>query len=278
MAHENGRNISSLDPALGAPLPAGVARYGNLADEIGDDDPLTVAIRPLLYRMYVSAQILRLGTEARYSALVFLHRYVCAIHRRTGTQERPSQWVAAACLFLATKSEEEPRRLRDMVNLSQMILDPKVDQLCDATVINLDIAPPLLDEAYWETKKKLVESEQAVLRWLGFDTLVPHPHRAVALLLRHLPWQQQHHLAEIAARRLNDGLFYGPALQHDVLELACAAIELGLPEVEEGEKVLVQGWWKKYGVTDEKLQLSMRDLRTATNVLERCKGDEALTT
>jgi hypothetical protein len=262
------------DPALGALLQ--LPSPTNSDDEAPTDDPITEKIRPLLYRMYVAAHILKLGTEARYSALVLLHRYVHAVHRLHGKLQRPTRWVAAACIFLATKSEEEPRRLRDMINLAHMVLADNEDKKYDSTIINMDKEPPSLDEGYWDTKKKIIETEQAVLRWLGFDAFVPHPHRAVALMLQHLPPGKQELLAPIVDRRLNDGLFHGPALRHGMLELATAAIELAQQEL--GESMLPhmdQGWWKRYGVSDEDIRKATKHLQEATDLLKRiCVGKE----
>lgn len=261
---------SKVDPALRAPLQL-PSSTGGRDDGDRADETITETIRPLLYRMYIAAQILKLGTEARYSALVLLHRYVHAIYRRNGKLRRPTQWVAAACLFLATKSEEEPRRLRDMINLAHMVLGDNEDEKFndDSVLISLDKEPPPLDEGYWDSKKKIVETEQTVLRWLGFDAFVSHPHRAVALLLQHIPPTKQASIAAIAGRRLNDSLFHGPALRHGVLAMASGAIELAQREVGETMPQMGTGWWKRYGVTDEKIRKAMQDITEATDRLRR---------
>ena len=260
------------DPAVGPPLPVQFSASTNNDDDAASlDDPITATIRPLLYRMYVAAHILQLTPEARYSALVLLHRYSHAVHRRTGTlKQRPTRWVAAACIFLATKSEEEPRRLRDMINLAYMLLALNEDEKSEdsSAIIIMENEPPL-DERYWDSKKTLVETEQTVLRWLGFDVFVPHPHRAVALLLQHLPTEKQALLEPIASRRLNDGLFHGPALRHGALELAAGAIELAQQEVQEILPHMGQGWWTRYGVSDEVIRKVVQNLQDATDLLKR---------
>jgi hypothetical protein len=263
---------SSEDAAvLGAPLEP-----STLSTTICDDEMATW-IRPLLFRMYIAAHILRLGTEARYAALVFLHRYVRAINRTNqGKFQRPSHWVAAACLFLATKSEDEPRRLRDMINMAYMVLNDDNDNETSTTIHNqspvifhLQPTPPNLDEQYWDAKKKIIETEQIVLRWLGFDVFVPHPHRAVALLLQHLSQPEQQVIAPMASQRLNDGLFHSAALQHGVLELACAAIELA--KQQSGRTNIIElppRWWHEYKISDDQVQLVMTHLQEATDILE----------
>jgi hypothetical protein len=260
---------SSDDVAFRAPLPT---------PPIDGQDP-TPRIRPLLYRMYIACHVLRLGTEARFSALVFLHRFAAAaaiLPPKDQQQQPPPEWkwVAAACLFLACKSEEEPRRLRDVINLAHMLLsdnntttEPEADGVLCELSIRSD--PPPLNEAYWDIKKKIVETEQVVLRWLSFDVSVSHPHRAVILLLEKEEESSRDILHPIAFRRLNDALFHGPALGHLVLELACAAIVLAVEEVKESGICLPQEWWTPY-VTEEALQSAKKDLEEATDYLKQC--------
>jgi hypothetical protein len=252
---------------------------------VSDDEDYSPQIRPLLYRMYVACRILRLGTEARFSALVFLHRYTAAIfsankeavavavavNKRQDKNKKKNhsmEWVAAACLFLACKGEEEPRRLRDVINLVHMILSPSVEEMKDGGCtenIVLHDNPPDLNEAYWDAKKRIVETEQEVLRWLAFDVSVSHPHRAAALLLEEEPDRDV--LIEVAFRRLNDALFHGPALKHPVLELACAAIELAAEETQIDSNLLVDSFCVRYKLSNNSVALAKLDLEEATKIL-----------
>lgn len=185
-------------------------------------------------------------------------------------------FVAGACLFLACKAEEEHRRLRDIVNVIFMILKtttPSQSAAAAAKGTNstassssnhsnnkiplfVSSQPPPLDDTYWNAKKRVIESEQTVLRWLGFDCYVSHPHRAIVHILQNddlspkdddgssssstsSSSSSSNHpnkrlLINTAFRRINDALFYPKALQQfSVLELACAAIELAVAEEME---------------------------------------------
>jgi hypothetical protein len=288
---------SSSNLALRAPLAPSETTTTN------DLDPITPVIRPLLYRMYIACHILRLGTEARFSALVFLHRYATAVAahkgndallRSTTSSHEDWKWVAAACLFLACKAEEEPRRLRDVINLAHMLLststDDKNNGKKNTTVVTLKEDPPHLNEAYWAAKKKIVETEQVVLRWLAFDVSVSHPHRAVHLLLLETTTEKESSLSArnqlllpIAFRRLNDALFHAPALKLGVLELACAAIELAKEEEKElrhqsaedssGSSINLRndkGCWKKYNISEQGLFKAKTHLIEATAFLKEC--------
>jgi hypothetical protein len=189
---------SSSSLVLRAPL----APSPNKADRDRDHTPV---IWPLLYRMYIACHILRLGTEARLSALVFLHQYATAViaahkgnnvvlHSSSSTTTTTTtsshedwKWVAAACLFLACKAEEEPRRSRDVINLAHMLLSTSLadndNNGNNNNVVTLKEDPPHLDEAYWAAINNINKTEQVVLRWLAFDVLVSQPHLAVQLLL-----------------------------------------------------------------------------------------------
>lgn len=239
-----------MDPALGSPLDLATANvYSDVVDR---------SLRPWLYRLYVAAHILRLSTETRYAALVYLHRYA-------HTQQPMNRWVAAACLLLATKSQEEPRRLRDFINLAEMILG--AEDVNESLLISMEKDPPPLDDAYWERKKKLVETEQTVLRWLGFDVFVPHPHRVVVLLTKHLPLQQRKSLALVAGRILNDGLFHGKALRHTCVVLGAAAVDLASREVSL-EDSFPEGWWTPYNISKKEVETTIHDLTQAMFLLK----------
>lgn len=260
-----------------------------------------------LFRMIVACHILQLQTETRFTALVLLHRYVRAVEEHApGPAERRQQegvegdlpWVGAACIFLACKAEEEPRRLRDVINMVHMVLSrpptppSSVDgngiaaqtgrRRSDGNIICIMPQPPNLNEDYWKAKKRVIETEQAVLRWLGFDVFVSHPHRAVFLMLEVMPNNRDKVMA-IAFRRLNDALFSSQALEHPVVELACAAIELAVAEVDRNGKVNGNGygdretttsrgfkeqWWAQYRLTSESLKLCMDHLVEATSYVE----------
>jgi hypothetical protein len=195
-------------------------------DDAGDHD---LSLRPLLSSLFVACHVLRLSVATRFTCCILLHRYyiACPIDQRTDAVS----WVLAACLFLACKTEEEPRRLRDVINCANMIQwedideesssggskevtrkrprssdraigDDKSDHVQATTtdtatgtcaIIQWDPQPPSLDETYWEGKETIVQTEQNVLRWLAFDTTVSHPHRAVLVIL-----QQQQIFTELA--------------------------------------------------------------------------------
>ena len=125
------------------------------------------------------------------------------------------QDILVCCIFLACKVEEEPRRLRDFINLSQMLSwdevggkvqkeesvkktssystdDAKLDrEKPHHSLLYWKKDPPDLDERYWSIKECIVTTEQHVLRWLAFDVCVSHPHRAIVALIQQQQREQR---------------------------------------------------------------------------------------
>jgi len=189
-----------------------------------------------LCRMYAASRAMELWTESRFAGLALFHRYVRHFypllsqrhgqrkekssrgqrqqqqqqqHQPQSTEEmkqikRHLGSVAAACLFLGCKMEEEPRRIRDVINLAHVLNfssweDDDDDELDTNPVtsssthegriiaaIDESPHPPPLDEGYWTAKERMVSTEQHVLRMIRFDTTVCHPHRCALSIMETL--------------------------------------------------------------------------------------------
>lgn len=222
-----------------------------------------VLLRPLLYKLWIACHILKLGHEARFASLVTLHRYYAY---SAGNEALAWKWIGAACIVIGCKMEETTRRLRDIINVAIM-LDFSLQHSNDST-ITIQSQPPDLNAAYWKAKEELVSTEQAVLRVLAFEVTISHPHRLVKILLEQNSIQesdQQSALLPIAWRRLNDALFWAPALTHSAMGLAMAAIQLSKDELDAfplQTKVLTQ-----FGVDEKSFQRTISDLKKATAAL-----------
>jgi hypothetical protein len=197
-------------------------------------------LRPFLYKLWIASQILELGPETRFTALVLLHRYyyyyITQPCEGGGIDSHDWKWIGAACLVLGMKAEEDVRRLRDVINVAQM-LDFRLvgGHDIEGEVIDISTTPPKLNQDYWKAKEFIVATEQRVLRALSFDVLVSHPHRLVVLVVndtfKKSPSSFQDDVITKAWQRLNQAIFHAPALMTNALTLACAAVEL---EVHRG--------------------------------------------
>ncbi|KZT68990.1 cyclin-like protein [Daedalea quercina L-15889] len=111
-----------------------------------------------LFRMGVALQ---LPLSALYTAAVWFHRF----YMRYSMEDYHRQEVAAACLFLATKTEECGRKLRDVAKV-----------LCAKTV-NMpvaDLPDDFKDQDQYQNA--ILQTEEVLLEALCFDFVVDSPH------------------------------------------------------------------------------------------------------
>lgn len=251
------------DDELRAPLCQD--RYSLLPNDFFSDSNKIILL--LKYKITIASRALQLSTETRFSALVLFHRFLCRTVADNGrsdvllVQEQFSYFNRAsmACIFLACKLCDEPRRIRDIINLGHVINFSHQSNTTEKQnsssltndgaplapfQFNESQAPPELDVRYWEQKDDLVSLEQDILRLLNFDTKVCHPHRAVIALMTKFYYQTED--AEAISRRselvmnswklLNDSSLFAPALRHPSLALASAVLYMSAKKLvfEEG--------------------------------------------
>jgi hypothetical protein len=134
--------------------------------------------------------------------------------------------------------------------------------------------PPFLDQDYWDAKKKIIELEQHLLRWLGFDTYVPSPHRAVILVVQRIHATDPNQLIWQAWKRLNNAIFSVDCLQQNVMALACAAVALEIQELHESDCIGVAVIpLDEFGVSATQFQASKCALEKVTLKLLSCNVD-----
>ncbi|KAF6032823.1 CCNL1 [Bugula neritina] len=80
--------------------------------------------------------------------------------------------VAMACINLATKIEEAPRRLRDVINVFHHMKQIRQKRL---------LTPLILDENYVRLKNEVIRAERRLLKELGFCVHVQHPHKLIMM-------------------------------------------------------------------------------------------------
>lgn len=75
---------------------------------------------------------------------------------------------AMACILIASKLEEHPRRIRDVANVFHYLKQLRKGQTPK---------PFVLGDQYIAHKSAIVKAEQIILRNLGFVVHVKHPHK-----------------------------------------------------------------------------------------------------
>lgn len=174
--------------------------------------------------------MLRVGETVATTAATFFHRYQAA----KGCAQPASDSLLAACLFLATKVEEESRRSRDVLNTMHMV---RHGELLRGA------------KQYWALKEQLVQQEQLLLRYLAFDTAVeqPQPLALHYLLLLRAP----RGLTEASIAVLNDAVATSAecaALVPRLLATAAIAVAAELLQVRLRER-----WWAAFDVHEAEL-------------------------
>ncbi|KAG8185607.1 hypothetical protein JTE90_023306 [Oedothorax gibbosus] len=112
----------------------------------------------------ISGILLRLPQVAMATGQVLFQRFFYS----KSFVRHAMEVVAMACITLASKIEEAPRRIRDVVNVFHHIKQVKSGKT---------IQPLILDQNYINQKNQVIKAERRVLKELGFCVHVKHPHK-----------------------------------------------------------------------------------------------------
>ncbi|KAK9506158.1 hypothetical protein O3M35_008143 [Rhynocoris fuscipes] len=125
--------------------------------------------------------------------------------------------TAMACICLASKIEEAPRRIRDVVNVFHHIRQVNAQK---------PIVPMVLDQHYITLKTQVIKAERRVLKELGFCVHVKHPHKLIVMYLQVLGFEKNKHFMQLSWNYMNDALRSDVFMRCDPESVACACIYL----------------------------------------------------
>ena len=118
--------------------------------------------------------------------------------------------VATTCLFLASKVEETPKKLKDVIIEAYKVQHQTVQ-------------PPDPDsQELWKLKEQILICERELLRVLGFDLSVEHAYRPLLAYIKSISGTRD--LAQIAWNFINDSLRTTISLQYAPRCLAAATV------------------------------------------------------
>ncbi|XP_077146809.1 cyclin-L1 isoform X3 [Ranitomeya variabilis] len=154
------------------------------------------------------------------------------------------QIVAMACINLASKIEESPRRIRDVINVFHHLRQLRAKR---------SPSPLILDQSYINTKNQVIKAERRVLKELGFCVHVKHPHKIIVMYLQVLECERNQTLVQTAWNYMNDCLRTNVFVRFEAETIACAciylaarALQIPLPNKPH--------WFLLFGATEESIQ------------------------
>lgn len=201
-----------------------------------------------------AGRCLRLSQLVIVSAQTLFHRFYAV----TSLQAHSHLWSASAALLVATKAEEQGRRIRDIANVVHYCFCAREK----IGTLDAEGRPTPLEyygEPGYEWKSTIVTAERHMLKELGFHVLTDSPHKFVLVFMNTL--RDKAGFADWSDKRassLRDVLRAAWKYANDahrgrapVLEkpeaLACACISLAAQNCEEE---LPAGWEVVFGSDD----------------------------
>lgn len=182
--------------------------------------------------------LLKLPQITIATASIFFQRFYmrCSMDQSKGGIHHYT--IAGTALFLATKTEENCRKTKEVV-----IACAKVAQKNSNLVIDEQ------SKEYWRWRDNLLMYEEMMLEFLTFDMVLQSPHNVLYDMLHRLHVEENKKLRNAAWAFLNDGCHTILYLQTTAKDSAAAAIYLALgltgetlPDDDDGN-----AWWVGVG-------------------------------
>lgn len=125
--------------------------------------------------------------------------------------------TAMSCVCLASKIEEAPRRIRDVMNVFHHIKQVRAQKPLTALPF---------DHQYISLKTQVIKAERRVLKELGFCVHVKHPHKLIVMYLQVLGLEKHQKVMQMAWNFMNDSLRTDVFVRYQPETIACACIYL----------------------------------------------------
>ncbi|XP_060534373.1 cyclin-L1 [Cylas formicarius] len=192
--------------------------------------------------------LLKLPQVAMATGQVLLQRF----YYSKSLVRHPIEHTAMGCVCLASKIEEAPRRIRDVINVFTHIRQVNS---------NKQIQPVILDQNYIHLKNLVIKAERRVLKELGFCVHIKHPHKIIVMYLRVLGFQDNQKLMQYSWNYMNDALRTDVFVRYQPETVACACIyltarKLRLPLPRNPQ------WFLIFGVSEREIRdISVRILK-----------------
>merc|ERR550539_2311929 len=180
----------------------------------GLPDEIEMQIRSLGCEMIqLAGKLLKLPQVAMATGCVLFQRFYYA----KSFIRIPFDITAMSCICLASKIEEAPRRIRDIINVFNHIKQIRAGKT---------IQPVVLDTNYINLKNQIIKAERRVLKELGFCVHVKHPHKIIVMYLKWLELDSFRELLQMSWNFMNDSLRTDVFVRYPPETIAVACIYL----------------------------------------------------
>lgn len=187
------------------------------------------------------------------TASVFLHRFYMRHSMEDGPGHKGLHFypIAATCLFLATKVEENCRKMKELIMACVRVAQKDPNKIVDEQ-----------DRDYWKWRDNILHNEDLLLEAICFDLSLEPPYRPLFELLLLFGQENNKPLRNAAWAFVNDSCLTMLCLQFPSQTIAASALyaaakhcNVSLPDDEYGRP-----WWEVAGV-------DLGSMRRACNVL-----------
>ncbi|KAG6452950.1 hypothetical protein O3G_MSEX007874 [Manduca sexta] len=192
--------------------------------------------------------LLKLPQVAMATGQIYLQRF----YYSKSFVRYPMETMAMGSIYLASKVEEKPCRIRDVINVFHHIKQVRAQKT---------ISPLIVDQNYIELKNQVIKAERRILKELGFCVHVKHPHKLIVVYLQLLQYEKNRQLMQMAWNYMNDALRTDVFMRFPPETIACACIyltarKIGLPLPNNPH------WFLLFKVTEEDIrEVCMRILQ-----------------
>lgn len=211
--------------------------------------------------------MLKLPQITLATASVFLHRFYMRQSmiddKVAGKQGMHYYSIAATCLFLATKVEENCRKMKELVMACVRVAQKEPHKLVDEQ-----------DKEYWKWRDTILAYEDQLLEAICFDLTLELPYKVLFEFLVYFEVESDKRVRNSAWAFLNDScatmlclLFPSRTIAASALYAAARHCEVRIPDDGDGRP-----WW-------DVVNVKLLDLRRACNYMADCyenmptKGD-----
>lgn len=190
--------------------------------------------------------MLKLPQLTLATASVYLHRFF--MRHAMVQNNKPGLHhysVAATAIFLATKVEENYRKMRELVVACCRVAQKQPNLVVDEQ-----------SKEYWKWRDTILHNEDLLLEALCFDLQLEQPYRILLDFLRHYAVQENKQLRNTSWAFLNDSLVTTMCLQLTPCAIAGSALYMGvkfagitLPDDDRGRP-----WWEQLDLDIQEIQ------------------------